>query len=201
MRKVHIHYITDATIMPIPVKITAFFIICACLLGSNCSFGDEAKLSDIVVSNEGEHLVVYVSVEGAFPDKMKKAVMSGVPSTFSFNITLDRVRNFWFDEEIAELEATHTVKYHCLKKEYAVTRSWEGGTRVVKSFREAKKLMTEIAGMKITDLDNLRKKSKYQLRTKAELSKVSLPFHLHYVLFFLSLWDFETDWHAMDFEY
>ena len=36
---------------------------------------------------------------------------------------------------------------------------------------------------------------------KAELEKVRLPLYLHYVLFFVSLWDFETDWFTIDFIY
>jgi len=39
------------------------------------------------------------------------------------------------------------------------------------------------------------------LGAKAELNKLTLPFHLHYVLFFVSLWDFETDWYTIDFVY
>jgi len=39
------------------------------------------------------------------------------------------------------------------------------------------------------------------LRVKAELEKVRLPLYLHYVLFFVSLWDFETDWYTVDFIY
>ena len=35
----------------------------------------------------------------------------------------------------------------------------------------------------------------------AELNKIQLPLYLHYVFFFLSLWDFETDWHSVDFRY
>jgi hypothetical protein len=35
----------------------------------------------------------------------------------------------------------------------------------------------------------------------AQLDKIRLPFYLHYVLFFVSLWDFETDWYAVDFRY
>ena len=40
-----------------------------------------------------------------------------------------------------------------------------------------------------------------QIRAKAELSKLTLPFFLHYVFFFVSLWDFETDWYTIDFIY
>ena len=73
--------------------------------------------------------------------------------------------------------------------------------RVVKSFDEAKKLMAEIDSLKIVELNRLEKGSQYQIRTKAQLSKLTLPFYLHYVLFFVSLWDFETDWYTIDFIY
>lgn len=39
------------------------------------------------------------------------------------------------------------------------------------------------------------------MQAMAELNKIRLPFHLHYVFFFLSLWDFETDWHTIKFTY
>ncbi|NQT10914.1 MAG: DUF4390 domain-containing protein, partial [Desulfobacteraceae bacterium] len=41
----------------------------------------------------------------------------------------------------------------------------------------------------------------YQIRAKAELGKLTLPFYLHYILFFVSLWDVETDWYTIDFIY
>jgi len=83
-----------------------------------------------------------------------------------------------------------------------VTRSWDANQqRVVKSFDEAKKLMAEIDSLKVIDLNQLQKGTRYQIRTKAQLSKLTLPFYLHYVLFFVSLWDFETDWHTIDFIY
>jgi hypothetical protein len=31
------------------------------------------------------------------------------------------------------------------------------------------------------------------------MSKTTLPWKMHYVLFFVSLWDFETDWYTIDF--
>ena len=34
------------------------------------------------------------------------------------------------------------------------------------------------------------------LRIKTELEPVKLPLHLEYLMFFVSLWDFETDWHV-----
>lgn len=175
--------------------------LCYILFPCN-SIAQDATLANIIVTNTRDDLLVYLTVEGAFREKMKKAILSGVPTTFSFFIQLFRVRNFWHDKEIAEIDITHTIKYNNLKKEFVITRSWENNQPLVtKSFVEARKLMSEIDSLKIVPLSWLEKGSQYQIRAKAQLSKLTLPFYLHYVLFFISLWDFETDWYAIEFIY
>jgi len=141
-------------------------------------------------------------LEGAFREELQKAILSGVPTSFSFFAKLNKVRNFWFDKDIADIEVTNTIKYDNLKKEFIVEHSWKPDNHeVTKSFKEAKKWMTEINSLKIIPLNRLEKDAHYQLRVKAEVSKKTLPLYLHYILFFVSLWDFETDWYAIDFIY
>nr|MDA3791608.1 DUF4390 domain-containing protein [Desulfobacula sp.] len=72
---------------------------------------------------------------------------------------------------------------------------------VTQSFEEAKSLRTEIDNLKIIPLNQLVKGDKYQLRIKAKLDKVTLPLSLHTVLFFVSFWDFETNWYLINFTY
>ncbi len=166
------------------------------------AFAQDAWLTDIIVTNTRDDLLVYLNVEGAFKEKMEKAILSGVPTTFSFFISLYKVRNLWFDKKIADVRATHTIKYNNLKKEFVVKRSWESGEPLVtESFEEAQELMAEIDSLKIVSLSKLEKGRHYQIRAEAELSKVTLPFYLHYVLVFVSLWDFETDLYTIDFIY
>ena len=166
------------------------------------ALGDDARLTNITVSNTRDDLLLSLNVEGAFREEMKKAILNGVPATFSFFASLNRVQNFWFDGEISDIEVTHTVKYDNLKKEFTISRSWEGNnTKVTKSFNEAQTMMSEINNLKIIPLNKLEKGKQYQLRVKAEFSKKTLPLYLHYVLFFVSLWDFETDWYTIDFIY
>lgn len=182
-------------------KISIIFL-CMLLVMQNTAFADEARLTDIIVTNTRDDLLVFLNVEGAFNDKIKKAILKGAPATFSFYITLYQARNMWFDSKMADIKITHTIKYNSLKKEFVITRSWEKDKlSVTQSFEEAKKLMTEINSLKIIPLGDLQKGSHYQIRTKAELDKLTLPFYLHYILFFVSLWDVETDWYTIDFIY
>jgi len=177
-------------------------VLCFLLAINASAFAEDARLTNITVSNTRDDLLLYLNVEGAFREEMKKAILSGVPATFSFFASLNLVKNFWFDGTIADIEVTHTIKYDNLKKEFSIHRSWEkNNQKVTKSFQEAQQLMTEIRNLKIIPLSELEKGRQYQLRVKAEFSKKTLPFYLHYVLFFVSLWDFKTDWYALDFIY
>ena len=161
-----------------------------------------ATLKNIIVTNTRDDLLIYLTVEGAFHKDTKTAISSGVPATFSFFVNLYQTRSFWFDKKISELEILHTINYDTLKTEYIVERSSDANPqKVVKSFDEAKKLMAEIDSLKVVELNRLEKGRQYQIRTKAKLSKLTLPFYLHYVLFFVALWDFDTDWYTIDFIY
>ena len=161
-----------------------------------------ATLKNIIVTNTRDDLLIYLTVEGAFHKDTETAISSGVPATFSFFVNLYQTRSFWFDKKISELEILHTINYDTLKTEYIVERSSDANPqKVVKSFDEAKKLMAEIDSLKVVELNRLEKGRQYQIRTKAKLSKLTLPFYLHYVLFFVALWDFDTDWYTIDFIY
>jgi hypothetical protein len=172
------------------------------LIASQAGYAQDATLTNITVSNTRDDLLLFLNLQGAFREEMKQAILSGAPSTFSFFAKLNRVRSLWFDKDIADLEVTHTIIYDNLKKEFTVTRSWkDNNPKVTKSFDEAKKWMTEIDSLKIIPLNRLEKGEQYQLRVKAEVSKKTLPLYLHYILFFVSLWDFETDWYTIDFTF
>jgi len=172
------------------------------LIGQDSALAQEAALTNITVSNTRDDLLLYLNLEGAFSEKLKKVILSGVPASFSFLAQLNSVRAMWFDRDVADITVTHTIKYDNLKKEFIIRRSWRNNEpEVTKSFSEAQKWMTEVNSLKIISLGQLEKGQQYQLRTKAEVSKQTLPFYLHYVLFFVSFWDIETDWYTIDFIY
>ena len=179
-----------------------FLTLIFVLLSGPPSLADKAKLTDIIVTNTRDDLLIYLNVEGAFPDKMKEAVLSGVPTTFTFFIALYQKRSFWLDKKVADLKITNTIKFNRLKNEFTIERSWQKGPpTIVNTFPSAQKLMTAVSNLQVASLKKLNRGQQYQIRTKAELDKLRLPLYLHYALFFVSLWDFETDWYTIDFIY
>ncbi len=179
---------------------TALVLVMA--VSSVPSHAREARLTDIVVTNTTEHLMVYFSVEGCFTAEMIRAIESGLPTTFTFYVQLNEQRDLWWDRSLVELEIRHTIRYDQLKKHYELRLSEEAGdVLAVQDFEEARRLMSEVVALKVFPLDGLKKGARYQLRMMAQLDKIRLPLYLHYVFFFLSLWDFETGWYAVDFLY
>jgi uncharacterized protein DUF4390 len=165
-------------------------------------FAEDAKLMNIVVTNNRDDLLLYLNATDTFREKTKKAILSGVPTTFTFFIALHQARTYWFNKALVDIKVSHTIRYDSLKKVFEVSRSWDSANVIsTNSFGEAQKLMVEIDSLKITALKTLEKGRHYQIRAKAELSKLTLPLHLHRVLFFLSFWDFETDWYTIDFTF
>lgn len=173
-----------------------FFSICGTVSAS------EAKITNLQLNNTRDHLLVYLDIDGAFKDKMEKVILAGVPASFTYHIKLHQIRNLWFDKEISEVKAIHTIRYDNLKKEFYIYRSWENAAPITtKSFDDAKSLMSQLNSLELIELNKLNKDHQYEVLAKAELSKVTLPLYLHYVLFFVSMWDFETDWHSIRFNY
>ena len=172
------------------------------LMAFSFAYAEDAQLNNIIVTNTRDDLLLYLTAKEAFPLKIDKAIHTGVPTTFTFYINLYRVRGLWMDKKIANIKLAHKIKYNTLKNEYVVTRSWEGDRPLTtKSIEEAKAVMAEVDSLAVIPLKRLEKGQQYQIQAKAELSKKTLPFYLHYILFFVSFWDLETDWYTIDFIY
>lgn len=163
----------------------------------------KARLTDMVISNTRDDLLLFVTVEGAFTEQMKQAVLNGIPTSFSFIVRLEKINAFLLPNSlVAEKKVTHTIKYESLKKQFVVRRSWEENrTLTTDSFEKARQWMSEIKSLRIAAVDKLQEGKKYRIRAKARLDTVELPFYLNYIFFFVSLWDFETNWHSIEFGY
>ncbi len=166
-------------------------------------FAQKARLTDMVVSNTRDDLLLFVKVEGAFTQQMEQAVLNGISTTFSFIVRLEKINPMFIPNSlVTEQKITHTIKYESLKKQFVVRRSWEDNRALTtQSFEEARKWMSEIKSLRIASLGLLQEGKSYRVRAKAELDTVELPYYLNYVFFFVSLWNFETDWHSIEFSY
>jgi len=170
----------------------AFFLILIFPLSAFCQ---RAAIKNVHVKGGSEVWKISFDVENCFTEKMEEAIQSGIRTTFTFYVNLYQKRSWWKDRKVTSAEFRHTVQYHPIQKVFQV-RLGEGHTyRVASSMEEAKKLMSEVREFEIRSSSPLDPEVPGYFRIKAELDPVRLPLHLEYLFFFVSLWDFETDWH------
>lgn len=163
------------------------------------SAAGEPRVDDVSVERDSPLLVSFVVKDG-FNSDIEEAINSGIPTSFNFRVELDRVRGLWFDKHSGSWRFRHTVKYDTLKEEYEVTLEERGG-KVFRTgdYREMMRLMTTVARYSILPERPLIPGRDYNLRIKAELHTIKMPFLLDYVLFFLKFLDVETEWYTHRF--
>jgi len=104
--------------------------------------------------------------------------------------------------KVADFTLRHTIRYNRLNNEFQVDLP-EHPQRILvtRSFDEAKKWMSTVENLPVIPTWWLSRNQEYYLKVKAELSKVELPLFFRYILFWVSLWDFETEWYTVVFLY
>jgi hypothetical protein len=173
----------------------SLFLVCIVFFAlTSISCARDATITDILVTNNRENVVLYAKLVNCFTKEMDAAILAGVPTTFTLIIDLYREHSSWLDEKINRKIVKQTVQYDRVKKNFYVS-SAEGATATFQDFEGAKRAMAELSGIIVAPLKNIKRNEAFYIMFKAELGKVRLPLHMENVLFFVSLWDFETDWY------
>lgn len=182
--------------MPRPILILAIFLACyITLIFPLSSYSRDARITDILVTNNAGQVTVYARVMNCFTKKMESAILAGVPTTFTFLLELHQERENWFDKKIAGTVVKKTIKYDNVKKIFYVSSTRAQQSSGFQDLENAKKAMAELNGAAVAPIKDLKRSKSYYIKIKAKLDEMRLPMHMEYVLFFVSLWDFETDWY------
>ncbi len=168
-------------------------ILLAVALPLSAAQGVEAIIEGLQIERENGTVGVSFSVKNCFNTKMEEAIKAGVPTTFNFFVTLYKSRTLIWDKKIASRQFRHRVIYDNLKQDFRIWLQEKEKELRVADWEAAKRSMQLVEGFPLVKGQKLEK-GIYELAVKAELDPVKLPLRLEGILFFVSLWDFETDW-------
>ena len=169
-----------------------FFFIWTLSLSAFC---EEASIKEVSVKGTNGVWKVGFFVERCFTEKIEEAIQTGIKTVFTFYLNLYQKRKWWKDRKVAFLKFHHAIQYDPIRGEYLVTLEENGSSQVTSSLEEAKGWMAKVEEVEVRPSSQLKPGIPTELRIKAELDPVKLPFHLEYLFFFVSLWDFETKWY------
>jgi len=168
-------------------------LFCAVTFPLSPAQGAEALIEGLRIERVRGNVSISFSVTHCFSQKMEEAIKAGFPTTFNFFVKMYK-RRLIRDKKIAAHRFRHTIVYDNLKNTFRIRLEETGKELEVQDLAEAEHYMQRVEGFSVTRGRELEKGT-YELAIKAELDPVKLPLRLEYILFFVSLWDFETDWY------
>jgi hypothetical protein len=175
------------------IRVFLFLLIWLLPLSGFCK---EASITGVSVQAAERGWKVSFFVENCFTEKMDEAFQAGMKTVFTFHLNLYQRRKWWKDRKLASMEFNHSIQYDPIRAEYHVTLEENGSSQVTSDLEEGKRWMAEVKDVELQSPSKMKPGIPIELHIKAELNPVKFPFHLEYLFFFVSLWDFETDWHV-----
>ncbi|EKD39879.1 MAG: hypothetical protein ACD_75C00266G0002 [uncultured bacterium] len=162
----------------------------------------KAFIKELTATTSSTHILLFGTLENSFNPEMIDTLHSGIPLRFSFFVELYRKTEKWPGEQVLVRNFQHILTYDTLKENYRITLE-EDNNRIVsyKSLTEAEKVINEINGARVVQLNQLLPDNTYKLKIRAEIHQKTLPLSLHNALPFLSWWDVETDWQSIEFKF
>ncbi len=161
----------------------------------------EPKITDILITNNTENVLLYGRLVNGFKPDMELAVLAGIPATFTLQLEVYQVRSLVWDKKITRHEIKRTIKYDNLKKTFSIYTNGNTQPVIFSDFESAQKAMADFNGIIAVPLASLVRGENYYLLIKVKMDKARLPLHMENVFFFVSYWDFETVWERQNFSY
>ena len=119
---------------------------------------------------DGQLLVSFEMADG-YTVEIREAVLSGLPTTFSYVVELRRTTAFWFDRTVASAAVSVSVQYDNLTRLYQVSRMQDGRveeTRVVEKEDDVRQALTRFARLPLFSTTPLEANGEYSVRVRAE---------------------------------
>ena len=159
------------------------------------------RMVDLLITSNTQNVLLYARLVDCFKKETESAILAGVPAVFTLYLDVYRERSYVWDRHIVGKEIKRTIKYDNLKKTFAITTNGMAQPVVLPDFESAQKAMADLSGIIVIPISTLIRGNNYYVEVRVKMDKVRLPLSMEYVLFFVSLWDFETPLYKIRFSH
>jgi hypothetical protein len=178
--------------------ILAFFSSAFALVPPQAFARQKAFVIDGTSRRVGNDWVVSFRVEGGFNEQIENAILSGIPTSFTFHFSLYREVKGWVDDQLFSWKVVRTIHFDNLKRQFSVVMDNEGTRKTFTDFTKAKEAMVTFRDLPVVVAGSLTTQHPYYVKVKAEMIPINMPVVLNEIFFFVSFWEFKTQWHRID---
>jgi hypothetical protein len=148
----------------------------AAVLGVSCllaplGWAASLRVSNLVVTNADRMLLVSAVLLGSLPEGVVEGLATGIPAAVRFQVELWQHNPWWVDRRVVARIVERQVIYDVLTKEYRVS-ALQGEERepyVTRELWEAERILSQIRGLRLIPIGNLRQEDLYYVRVRAEV--------------------------------
>jgi hypothetical protein len=128
------------------------------------------------------------------PEAARKAVESGLTLRLTYEVTVNRVRRYMPDADVAALEQRYEVSYHALSQRYLVKNLNTGEQQDYGLLQSALDRVAELRGLPVLDTALVSEGPVYEGRIRAVLGMNTAPDVFGWLLFWTDDWSAESEW-------
>jgi hypothetical protein len=133
-------------------------------------------------------------VDITLPEEARKGIEAGLTLRFVYEIELSRVRGYWPDATVAELEQTYELSYHALSQRYLLRNLNTGEQQDFGSLQAALEQLGDVRGLPVIDADLVKGDSRYEVYLRAVIDLSTTPAALQWLLFWTDDWSATSEW-------
>jgi hypothetical protein len=145
-----------------------------------------------------DHGVVKLNARIEYPlsPATREALQDGVTLTFDVEARVDRVRHFWFNANIVDVDLRRELAYHVVTERFVVTELPGGGERSFKTLKKALGYLDKVADWPILVEPQLDDGGRYIISVRAGVRRGKLPASLRALLFWTDDWQRMSRWYS-----
>ena len=105
--------------------------------------------------------------------RLEEAVSRGVPLTFNLELTISRLRWYWYEEHVAGRTVNYHLSYNALTRQYRL--SIGGLYQSFDTLADALRVLSRVAALPVADKGALKAGETYNAALRLSLDRSQLP--------------------------
>ena len=130
-----------------------------------------AEIVRVVTLSRAGRLLVSFELSGGYTPEIREVVLTGLETTFSYDVELRRPALLWFDRTIASATVAVSVRYDNLTRTYQISQLRDGRveeTRVVEDEGDVRQALTTFERLPLFSTTPLEANVEYNVRVRAQ---------------------------------
>jgi len=134
-------------------------------------------------------------VDFSLSEEAQKALKSGIPIIILLDIQVEKIRGWWWNKTVAELQQGYLLLYHALTEKYIVNNLNSGAQYDYTSLGATLSALGRIKDLPLIDSSLLERDNHYRVKLRARLDIESLPAPMRPLAYISSDWQLASDWY------